>query len=186
MAIRIDLRNYKSNGDFVPKGTYLVRVDDVEQSMSNGENKKPRLEVRYEVIAGPHKGMIIRDDIYLTEKALWRAAALLKVLGIQTPKKELAIQESQMVGKRLVLTTTVETYQERERTRVGDFFRLEDKADFVRGLGVSLPGDVKEEEPAEEVWSPEAETPSVPDAPTEEPDSDEEEIDLDDLESLRM
>lgn len=178
----IPLQNYKSNGDFVPKGTYHVVVDDVEQVKSKNSGNE-MIVVRYRVVGGEHDTKIIRENFVLVDSMLWKIANFLQAVGISTPKKQMQLQESQLLNKHLVVTTDVGTFREREQTEVTGYMRLADVPEFAAATSRQ---DTVEEEFED---FPDAEEPPAFEETTSEekpaPVS-EDEVDLDDLENLSV
>ena len=184
----IPLQNYKSNGDFVPEGTYHVVVDDVDQTKSKTSGNE-MVVVRYRVVGGEHDSKIIRENFVLVESMLWKIAEFLQAVGIATPRKQMQLQESQLLNKHLVLTTKVGSFKGRDQTEVTSYRRLADVPEFAAATSAQTVAEDfedfsdEEEPPAFEEEEEETveEKPEKASAPVSEED-----VDLDDLDSLEV
>lgn len=103
MRIPIDLSNYKDRrGGYVTPGRYLVTVEDVESDTSKAGN--PYLRVFLRVKTGELKGTVLRDQLTLSEKAMFRVVGFLEALtGKDVPRKEFNIETDQWLNRSLVV-----------------------------------------------------------------------------------
>lgn len=101
-SITLDLTNYKDRvGSRVAPGTYRVIVDDAETDESKAGN--PMVNTWLRILDGPYAGNVLTDRMVLTEKSLFRIVGFMQAIGIPTPKKRVAINLRQFVGKILLV-----------------------------------------------------------------------------------
>lgn len=115
-------------GKHYPEGDYAVKC--IEAKLGHSEEKeKPRIEVIYEITAGKHKKGRVRDDLYLTENALWRVRNTLEAMGIKVPDKVVKLDITKLIGKELAVTLSDDEYDNKVRSRVTDTFLLSELDD---------------------------------------------------------
>jgi hypothetical protein len=123
-----DFTNFKSQfGDRVPAGRYTVEVETVESVQAKSGTPGVRLWLR--VLGGEYEGSTLMDTLYLSEAALWRAQSFLEACGIPTPKKEVRLKGSNLVGRRLTIDVADgDPYNGRVKTEVRGYMQVEGAA----------------------------------------------------------
>lgn len=156
-------------------GDYAVKVKKVVAGKSGGDGDegKPRLEVMYVFTTGKLKGNEIRDDLYLTEKSLWRLRQALEAMKIKVPNKAVNLDIDTMRGKTCAITIEDEEYESKLYSKVVDTFLLSELEDDE--------ADEDEDDDDEEDDEDEADDEDDDEDDDEEEDEDLEEVDLDDI-----
>lgn len=108
-----------------PEADYKVRVKSAKFGHS-GEKETPRLEVTYVFTEGKYKGKEIRDDLYLSPKALWRLRQTLEALGVKVPSKRVRINPDNLLKKEAAITVEDEEYDGKVYSRVSDTYTIDD------------------------------------------------------------
>lgn len=81
MAINLDFSNVEDkNFDPVPADTYLVKVNNAEETVSQAGNEM--INVTFEIAEGEYAGRKIFDNFVLMEKTLWKLKQFLVAIGI--------------------------------------------------------------------------------------------------------
>lgn len=158
-----------------PEGDYAVKVKSAKFGHS-GDKETPRLEVTFVFTGTKLKGKEIRDDLYLTPKALWRLRQTLEALGLNVPSKKVKVDPDKLKGRACAITIEDDEYDGKLQSRVNDIYSL-DEFD-------SDAGDIEEEDDEEEEEDDEDEDDDDDDEETDEDekeDDDLEDLDLDDL-----
>lgn len=155
-----------------PEGDYKVKVKDAKWGRS-ANKESPRLEVTYNFTEGKLKGKEIRDDLYLSPKALWRLRNAMEAMGIQVPDKKVKVNPDKLVGKTCAVTLEDEEYEEKIYSRVTDTYSLDEWDDSASDL------DDDDEDDDDEDDSDDDE-----DDDEDEDSDDEDDDDLDDLDDL--
>lgn len=109
-----------------PEGDYAVKVKTAKFGHSGGDKETPRLEVTYVFTQGALKGKEVRDDLYLTPKALWRLRQTLEALGIEVPSKKAKVNPDKLLGKPAAITIEDEEYDDKIYSRVTDTYTIDD------------------------------------------------------------
>lgn len=145
----IDLTSYKERiGQRVVPGRYTVVVEDAEIDTAKSGNQMINLWLR--VLNGTYEGSTLTDRLVITEKSLFRVVAFMQAIGLPTPKKRLAVNLRNFIGKTLdVDVDDGEPYNGRVRSEVRGYMRIEgaaarvatDVADLSDVAGYSAPED---------------------------------------------
>lgn len=178
-GVQVDFSDAESRGGkkgtggrkHYPEGDYKVKVKSAKFGHS-GERETPRLEVTYVFTEGKLKGKEVRDDLYLSPKALWRLRQALEALGIAVPSKKVNINPAKLVGKTAAITLEDEEYDDKIYSKVSDTYTLDDWDDSA--------SDIDDDEDEEDDDEDEDEDDDSDDDDDEE-DEDDDEVDLDDL-----
>jgi hypothetical protein len=105
----------------LPTGRYLTDIEHVEKTLSN--SGKERLSFTFRVVAGPHEGRKMFDDVYLTESALWKLDALSEAIGLEKGTASKPNDPAALIntfgGKRLFVTLSADEYEKDGQTREG-------------------------------------------------------------------
>ena len=119
--VKVDLTNVE---EFVKaaEGKHNAKIEKVEEkTASTGSDM---LVVQFRVTAGPSKGALIYNNYVLTDKAIWKFAALLKALGMKS-KGKLAIDLDAIEGKTCVIEVAHEEYNGATKARINDVYPIE-------------------------------------------------------------
>ena len=121
MAIRVDFTGVQSGFEKIEPGTYLARVESIEQKMSQAQ--KPYLNWKFSIVGGEYDN---RKAFYMTSlapNALWKLKdTLIKAFGFT--KEDLAgafdLDVEELIGQECGLIIGEEEYQGEMRDRVLD------------------------------------------------------------------
>ena len=121
MSIRVDFTGVSSGFEKIEPGTYLARVESIEQKMSQAG--KPYLNWKFNLVGGEYDG---RKAFYMTSlspNALWKLKdTLINAFGFS--KEDLAgafdIDVEDLIGQECALIIGEEEYQGEMRDRVLD------------------------------------------------------------------
>lgn len=120
----LDLTNYKdTTGSYVTPGRYPVVVEDAELGKSSNKGT-PQLTLWLRVVGGDFDGSSLVDQLYLTEKSLFRTVGFLQALGIKTPRGKLTFKLQTFLNRRLFVVVEDDTYNGKTRSRVSAFEKL--------------------------------------------------------------
>lgn len=137
-TFEVDLSGYvNTQGSILPPGTYTLVVEDVEMMSSKAGN--PMWKITSSVVDGAHKGLALVDFVTITSKAMFRVVAFLNAIGVPTPKKNLSIPKSMMVGKMFEATVDDDEYGGRKSSKIQSY------ASIAQPGGGDLPDDEEEE-----------------------------------------
>lgn len=101
-SIVVDLSNYKDKiGSRITPGKYRVLVEDAEKTAAKSGN--PMINLWFRVLDGEFEGQTVVDRLVLTENSMFRVVGFMQALGMQTPKKRLAINLRQFIGKVMII-----------------------------------------------------------------------------------
>lgn len=106
--------------DFVKceEGKHLVELVEVtEDETQNGDDM---LVAKFKVVKGDSKGAILYERWALTEKALWKLKAFLKVIGLKADKK-IVVDLDALEGKRCMVEVVHEEYNGVTRGKISDY-----------------------------------------------------------------
>jgi hypothetical protein len=117
--LKIDFTGVESGGRTVPDGNYLAKIDSVEEKESGEGN--PYLGLKLKIQAGKAKGSVVYDNISLLPQALWKLRTLLERIGFEVPDGEMDFDPQEIVGEEVTIVVVNETYDKKERPRVGDY-----------------------------------------------------------------
>jgi hypothetical protein len=122
--VTIDLSDYKDKvGSRIIPGRYLVLVEDAEQDTARSGNTMINLWFR--VKGGEFDGSTIVDRLVLTPNSLFRVVGFMQAIGMPTPKKRLAINLRQFVGKTLEIDVEDgEPYNGRIKSEVRGYIKV--------------------------------------------------------------
>lgn len=179
-AVAVDFGEVESRGGkkgsagrkHYPEGDYKVKVKSAKFGRSSGDKESPRLEVTYVFVEGKLKGKEIRDDLYLTPKALWRLRQALEAMGLKIPSKKVNVDPAKLVGKTCAVTIVDEEYDNKLYSSVSDTFTLDDWDEASSDLDDDEDDEDEEEEADDEDDDEEEDSES---------DDDADDLDLDDL-----
>lgn len=183
--IQIDLKNYRSiMSDRVEPGRYKAMIEEIDAT-SKTRDGAPQMMVYARITEGPFKDSVMVERLPLdpTSKAMFRTVGFLTGMGVPTPRRKIAFDESRIVGRRVYIEIVDNEYNGRTTSQVDSWQRVVSKVN-------DEPVDELEEstEGIDEAPAPKA-TPKA--APVVEPEEDEEEsapetndalgVDLDDI-----
>lgn len=118
--LTLDFSGVETKTFTVPDDNYLLEVVSVEEKESGEGN--PYLAWKWKVVDGPHKGATLYDNTSLKSTALWRLKGLLECLGMKVDGR-LSLNLAELKGKKAWASTTTETYQGKEKSRIAEFLR---------------------------------------------------------------
>ncbi len=98
----------------VPIGMYLCEVEKARERVS-AKKQTDLWEIHWQVVAGPYKGRVIRDEIYLTSKTMSRVKLLLLALGLQLSGTR-NVMTRHIAGRFANIEIEHESYQNQGRT----------------------------------------------------------------------
>lgn len=121
----VDLSNYKDRvGQRVTPGRYRVLVEDAEMDTAKSGNKMINLWLRVE--EGEHQGATIIDRLVLTENSLFRVVGFMQAIGLPTPKKRLALNLRNFIGRHLIIDVEDgDPYNGRVKSEVRGYSKIE-------------------------------------------------------------
>jgi len=186
-AVVVDFGDTESRGGakgarsaHVPEGDYAVKVKKAELGKSS-EKETPGIFVTYEVTSPKaFKGKILRDRLWLSDKALWRVRQTWEALGVTVPSKKVKLDPRKIVGKTCAVTVEDEEYDEKVRSNVVDTFLLSEYQELQESDDEELDEDEDEEEEEDD----EDEDEEDDEDEDEEEDEEDEEIEAVDLDSI--
>lgn len=108
----------------IPEGDYLVEVESVEQKDSKNDN--PMLEWVFVGKEGKSKGKKFYYYTVLTRESLFNLGQLLDRLGFEVPDDVMEIDLTELPGSEITAVIGTETYQGKERSKIQDFYPVED------------------------------------------------------------
>lgn len=111
-----------------PEGDYHVKVVTAKLGKSQ-EKESPRIELALKIMSGKHKSGTLRDDMYLSPKALWRVRQTMEAMGIKVPSKKINIDVTKFKDKEYAVTLADEEYDDKVYSRVVDSFHLDELED---------------------------------------------------------
>jgi hypothetical protein len=82
------------------RGTYSVVVKEASPE-TTGRGLAIRLE--FEVVAGPHRGAVIEDELPQTETELFRTVQFMQAIGLPTPRARIRVNIHSWIGKSLLV-----------------------------------------------------------------------------------
>lgn len=189
----IDLSNYKDrSGARVPEGEYLVTVEDIE--VGESRNKDVMWTVFLRIVGGEQDGQPLVDRLTMTERAMFRVVGFLGGMGVKVMRKRIKVDTARLIGKKArVQVSDGEPYNGTIRSEVRGYTRFTSvKPENASDADLD---DVEENEGVEEKASAAKPTRTRRAQPAPEPEpeeeeyedddpetSDDEEIDLDDIE----
>lgn len=126
MAIRFT-SGQSAGGNFDPyePGAYDLQIESAEQGTSKSSGN-PQLAVRCKFVGGKYDGKQITTWYSLTEKSMWKIAALVEACGaphtvVGTDAKGnpiIEFEESDLIGRVFACDVSVEEYQGKKNNRV--------------------------------------------------------------------
>lgn len=172
-VIPIDFSKDESEGGRkrYPEGDYAVKYTKYKTGRSKDKDT-PYVRVYFIITEGKYKGQEFSDELYLTDKSLWRIRGFLEAMGVAVPKKKVSVNFKKYIGKTLGVTLSDDEYNKRIRSRVSDFLDEE----TLRGADEDDDEDFDEDAEDEE----EEDT----DEDDDEEDEDEDDEDEDDMEEM--
>lgn len=187
--VRVDFGDTESRGGkkssggrkHYPEGDYPAKVKAVKLGKSGSEDsdeRKPRIETTYVFTKGKLKGKEIRDDYYLTEKALWRLRQALEAMGIKVPSKAVNLDITKMKGKECALTIADDEYDGKAYSVVTDVFMLSELEDDDEDEDDDLDEDDEDEDEDDD------EDDDEEDDDEDDEDDDDDEVDLEELDDI--
>lgn len=132
----VDFTGVETGGRSVPDGQYLLEVVSVEEKESS--EGSAYLAWKWKVAEGSLKGATVYDNTSLKPNALWRLKGLLECLGYEVDGK-FALNFREYVGKQAVANIVNETYQGKQKPRIGDFLKDASPATSNAQQGTSSP-----------------------------------------------
>jgi hypothetical protein len=129
-TFEIDLKTYKDGrAARVPKGDYLVTVDEITRSFAK-ETNNLMYTMWLEIAEGPWKGSRILDRLVMTDNSKWRAVAFAQATGILPTGVPLAgrapvkMPFTAVKGRRLLVSVADgEEWQGRIKSEVKDYMK---------------------------------------------------------------
>lgn len=122
--LNINLSNYKEQfSPQIPPGRYTVIVDDLETGVAKSSGN-PKVTLWLRITEGPQAGIVLVDNLTITEKALFRVVGFMQAIGLQTPKKNLQVNLNTWRNKTLqVDVEDGEPYKGRVKSEVRGYLR---------------------------------------------------------------
>ena len=108
----------------IAPGTYSVIVTDAQERTASTGTEGIGLEL--EIAEGSDKGRAIWDNVWVTEKAMWRVKALFKALRYEYPEGEFELDPAELIGRRMFVGVDHEEYDGKVRVRVQEMLPNED------------------------------------------------------------
>jgi hypothetical protein len=110
----------------VDEGEYAVKVVSVEEKEGD---KAPYLAWQLEVLdEGKFEGTTLYNNTSLSDQSLWNLRQMMECMGFEVKKKATDIDLDEMIDAELGVVVTHEDYQGSARSRVSDYFELEEEA----------------------------------------------------------
>lgn len=160
------------------EGEHIVVLREIkEQPSSNGNDM---LAVVFEVVAGDSTGAKLFENFTLTEKALWKFQAYLKVLGIKSDGKVM-VDIDKLIGKKCIVTVFHEEYEGKMRAKIDEFKKYSVK-DVEEPDDEDFEDDEDEEEEEVKPKKKKAKKKKPAPAPVEDDEEDDEEFEEDEEE----
>lgn len=141
-TVSIDFTGVQSRQK-LPEDDYLVVLDEVNQTESQSGNDQ--LEFVFKVKEGKYEDSNLWFYCPLTENSLWKLHGLLTALGIDVPDDEMDLDLEDLPGKELMAVVTHEVFEGVKRSKMTDFYPIEDSSTKSSPKKPS-----KKEEPEEE------------------------------------
>jgi len=107
----------------VPNGDYKVKVLKVTEEEGD---KAPYLMFKLEIVEGKYKGTKLFHICSLSKQALWNLRSTLEAMGQEIPEAAIDIDLEELEGKVFGVTTEIEKYKGKPRSKVVDAFSLEE------------------------------------------------------------
>lgn len=106
----------------LPEGDYLAVGDRAELDSYNG---KDQLKASFRIVDGDHEGRLVFDDLYLTQKALFRVKQLLASNGALAKDFKGSLDPEELpgmvVGREVVVRVYHDTYNDKTRARINRY-----------------------------------------------------------------
>jgi len=134
----VDFSGVESGGRAVPDGEYLLEVVSIEEKVSSEGNAY--LAWKWKVADGAYKGASIYDNTSLKSTALWRLKTLLECLGVDVSDGKMSLNFKEYLGKTCLVMVANETYQGKQKPRIGEFLRGLPSAPSSREAGAYKKG----------------------------------------------
>lgn len=117
MSPYIDFPNVKDSAEFepLPEGEYACEFFKIEKARTSKGDEMWKMQLR--VINGPHEGRIIFDNLVFSEKSKNRAKLIAKRSGCDVEKAG-SFEPENLLGKTIYVTTFIETYEGKDRSKV--------------------------------------------------------------------
>jgi|ERR1700761_339548 len=127
-TVTVDFEGVESGGRSLADGTYLAEITEAVQkeSKSSGE---PMIVLKWKVVSGKGKGVVLYDNCSLQPQALWKLKGLLEALGEDVPDSTLDLDLDDLVERQATVVVTNEKYEGKDRPRITEYASAEDKAD---------------------------------------------------------
>src|ERR1700761_8625136 len=127
-TVTVDFEGVESGGRSLADGTYLAEITEAVQkeSKSSGE---PMIVLKWKVVSGKGKGVVLYDNCSLQPQALWKLKGLLEALGEDVPDSTLDLDLDDLVERQATVVVTNEKYEGKDRPRITEYASAEDTAD---------------------------------------------------------
>lgn len=96
----------------VPDGDYLFECVNAEYGHAGTGN--PQIRWTFKGVEGLVEGKQTRDRTMLMPKTLWTVRRILEAMGLEVPSKAIGLKVSTVRGKRLGITLTEDTYEDKD------------------------------------------------------------------------
>lgn len=151
--VHVDFTGVSASGA-LPEDNYEVKVEDVTQEEGP---KAPYLNFELKVSSGKYKGKKVWHICTLSPDGLFNLRGVLEALGVETPESAMDIDIRELKGLTMGISTEIEVYKKKPRTRVVDVFSLEEGSGEESEEAAEDSGEEsKEEEGGEESGESEA------------------------------
>lgn len=131
-SYKVDFTGVESGGrPRYPEGDYIATIKSIVPG-TKGDEDKPILKVTFEISEGKFEGQTVREDYFITPKALFRLKGLLEAINVKVPSKVVNLPLKKMIGKEVGITLTDDEYNNRKYSEVSDTV----DAEVVRSGGV--------------------------------------------------
>lgn len=137
----------------LPEDDYLVKLVEVNQTTSGNDNDQ--LEFIFEVEEGKYEGQKLWFYCVLTDTSLWKLHGLLTAMGEEVPDDEMDIDIEELVENepRLMAVVQHDTFEGTKRSKMMDFYAVEEKEEPKGKAKAGAKGKAKDE-PEEEEMTP--------------------------------
>lgn len=127
-GIKLNMDDVKTGYKAIPEGIYSVKVQEAELSESQ-KSGQPKIEFKFEVIEGKHKGSILFHTCSLQPQALFNLKALLLALGYEIPSGEFDLDVEELIDLECQVEVAHEKYEGKDKARIVEFIPLDEDGD---------------------------------------------------------
>jgi hypothetical protein len=158
----------------VPKGTYVVVIEDIKFKVSSSGTTTNDMVVKYVITEGPYAKRVISETI--SEKAFaFKLKPFLKAAGVDTAKEFKTAEElynygiTASKGKKIMVTLGIRYYNGNEYNQVDAYAALPGSTTTAEDVVAELGLNASEIAPAKPTIEDLPQTPEAPSVDSEEP-----------------